>query len=48
MDEELLPTPDDVGLALIQRGYNVECYTDYCTINMGQCHVYSGMHAYVY
>jgi hypothetical protein len=41
MDEELLPTPDDVGRPLIERGYNVECYTDYCKIQMGQCHIYS-------
>ena len=29
IDEELLPTPDDIGRPLIQRGYNVNCYIDY-------------------
>jgi hypothetical protein len=41
MDKELLQTPDDVGRALIQRGHNVECYTDYCIVDRGQCHIYS-------
>jgi hypothetical protein len=41
MDEELLPTPDNVGRALIQRGHNVECYTDYCVLDRVQCHIYS-------
>ncbi|CAF3504874.1 unnamed protein product [Rotaria socialis] len=41
MDEELLPTPDDVKRALIQREYNVNCYTDYSAFNNGQCHIYS-------
>ncbi|CAF1530911.1 unnamed protein product [Rotaria sp. Silwood1] len=41
IDEELLPTPDHVVRPLIEKGYNVKCYTDYCTINKGQCHIYS-------
>ncbi|CAF5179822.1 unnamed protein product, partial [Rotaria magnacalcarata] len=41
MNEELLPTPDDVKRALIQRGYNVNCYTDYSVFSNGQCHIYS-------
>ncbi|CAF5045924.1 unnamed protein product, partial [Rotaria sp. Silwood1] len=41
LNEELLPTPDHVVRTLIEKGYNIECYTDYCRINMGQCHIYS-------
>jgi hypothetical protein len=41
MHEELLPTPDDVVRALIERGYKVNCYTDYTKFSMGQCHIYS-------
>jgi len=41
MDEELLPTADDVGRALIQKGYKVSCYTDYNGFCQGQCHIYS-------
>jgi hypothetical protein len=40
-NEELLPTPNDVERALLQRGYKVNCYTDYTKFNMGQCHIYS-------
>jgi len=39
--EQLLPTSDDVELALIQKGYKVNCYTDYTKFSMGQCHIYS-------
>ncbi|CAF4222168.1 unnamed protein product, partial [Rotaria magnacalcarata] len=41
INEELLPTPDDVSRPLIQRGYNVGCYTDFCQMEMCQCHIYS-------
>ncbi|CAM4778579.1 unnamed protein product [Rotaria magnacalcarata] len=41
MDEEFLPTSDDVERALIQRAYNVGSCTDYCPVAMGQCHIYS-------
>ncbi|CAF3472364.1 unnamed protein product [Rotaria socialis] len=41
MNKELLPTPDDVSRPLIQRGYNVGCYTDFCQMEMCQCHIYS-------
>jgi hypothetical protein len=42
MDKELLPTTDDVRYALIQRGYNVDCYIDYYDARgMGRCHIYS-------
>ncbi|CAF1414639.1 unnamed protein product [Rotaria sordida] len=41
MAEEFLPAPDDVQRELIQRGYNVNCYTDYNVLNNGQCHIYS-------
>jgi hypothetical protein len=41
MNEELLPTLDDIGRPLIQRGFNVKCYTDYNEFYMSQCHIYS-------
>ncbi|CAF4394165.1 unnamed protein product [Rotaria sp. Silwood2] len=41
MDEELLPTLDDIGRPLIQRGFNVNCYIDYNEFYQGQCHIYS-------
>jgi hypothetical protein len=41
IDEEFLPTSDHILHPLIEKGYNVGCYTDYCTINKGQCHIYS-------
>lgn len=41
MDEEFLPTSDNVKCALIQKGYNVGCYTDYSRFHQGQCHIYS-------
>ncbi|CAM4924218.1 unnamed protein product [Rotaria socialis] len=41
MDEELLPTLDDIERPLIQRGFNVNCYTDYNEFYNGQCHIYS-------
>jgi hypothetical protein len=39
--EETLPKPDDVSRALIERGYNVNCYTACTKFSMGQCHIYS-------
>ena len=41
LEEELLPTSDDVRRALIQRGYNVGCYIDYLYNTFGRCHIYS-------
>ena len=41
IDEELIPTPDNIERALIQRGYNVNCYTDYNELSKSQCHIYS-------
>ncbi|CAF1379273.1 unnamed protein product [Rotaria sordida] len=41
MDEELLPTLDDIERPLIQRGFNVNCYTDYNEFYKCQCHIYS-------
>ncbi|CAF2142563.1 unnamed protein product [Rotaria magnacalcarata] len=41
MDEERLPTLDDIEQPLIQRGFNVNCYTDYNEFYKGQCHIYS-------
>jgi hypothetical protein len=41
IDEEFLPTSDHILHPLIEKGCNVGCYTDYCTINNGQCHIFS-------
>ncbi|CAF1368911.1 unnamed protein product [Adineta steineri] len=41
IEEEFLPTRDNILCPLIEKGYNADCYTDYCTINKGQCHIYS-------
>ncbi|CAF4379082.1 unnamed protein product, partial [Adineta steineri] len=41
IEEEFLPTRDNILRPLIEKGYNADCYTDYCTINKGQCHIYS-------
>jgi hypothetical protein len=41
INEENLPTSDDVRHALIQRGYNVGCYIDYHETESGRCHIYS-------
>jgi hypothetical protein len=41
IDEEFLPTSDLILHPLIEKGYNVGCYADYCTMNKGQCHIYS-------
>ena len=41
--QTLLPTPDDIGRALIERGFEVMCYIDCITrgIRIGRCHIYS-------
>ncbi|CAF1420546.1 unnamed protein product [Adineta steineri] len=41
IDEEFVPTRDNILHPLIEKGYNADCYTDYCTISNGQCHIYS-------
>jgi len=41
MDAEFLPTPDDVRRPLMEKGYNVNCYTDCSDFSNGQCHLYS-------
>ena len=42
IDEELVPTPDDVERPLVQRGYHVNCYIDYDSgFGMGRCHIYT-------
>jgi len=41
INEELLPTPDDVEHELLERGYCVDCYTDYNVLSRGKCHIYS-------
>ncbi|CAF0776093.1 unnamed protein product [Adineta steineri] len=41
IDEEFLPTRDNILCPLIEKGYNADCYTDYCTISNAQCHIYS-------
>jgi hypothetical protein len=41
MAEELLPTLDDIRRPLIEKGFNVNCYTDYDEIYKCQCHIYS-------
>ncbi|CAF2713309.1 unnamed protein product [Rotaria sp. Silwood2] len=41
MDAKFLPTPDDVVRPLIEKGYNVNCYTDYSDFSDGKCHIYS-------
>ena len=41
IDEKYLPTYDDICRALIQKGYNVDCYIDYQCNGGGRCHIYS-------
>jgi hypothetical protein len=41
IDEKYLPTSDDVRRALVQKGYNVDCYIDYQWSEGGRCHIYS-------
>ncbi|CAF1143331.1 unnamed protein product [Rotaria sordida] len=41
MDAEFLPAPDDVRHPLIEKGYNVNGYTDYTNLSNGLCHIYS-------
>ena len=40
IDIELLPTVDNVRRPLIESGYHIGCYIDYC-IGVGRCHIYS-------
>lgn len=39
--EELHPSPAVLTRALIERGHNVCCYTDYNVLSQGHCHLYS-------
>jgi len=41
INQEFLPTSDEVLHPLIEKGYNADCYTAYNAIEMGQCHIYS-------
>ncbi|CAF1327772.1 unnamed protein product [Rotaria sordida] len=41
IDEEYLPTSDNVRRALIRKAYNVGCYIDYLSTESGRCHIYS-------
>ncbi len=41
LSEELIPSHDVISHALIERGYDLDCYTDYNVFNRGQCHIYS-------
>ncbi|CAF0725016.1 unnamed protein product [Adineta steineri] len=41
IEEEFLPTCDNILRPLIEKEYNAGCYTDYCTFSKGQCHIYS-------
>ncbi len=39
--EELISPPDVLSHALIERGYDLDCYTDYNPLSRGQYHIYS-------
>ncbi|CAF5161196.1 unnamed protein product, partial [Rotaria magnacalcarata] len=41
INNEYLPTSDDVRRPLIEKGYNVDCYVDYLGTERGRCHIYS-------
>ncbi|CAF0793172.1 unnamed protein product [Adineta steineri] len=41
IDEEFLVTRDNILRPLIEKRCNAGCYTDYCTISDGQCHIFS-------
>ena len=41
MPEELFPPFDVFNQALVERGYDFNCYTDYNVFSKGQCHIYS-------
>jgi hypothetical protein len=41
INEESLPSSDDIRRTFIQKGYLVDCYIDYCRNKTGRCHVYS-------
>ncbi|CAF1091833.1 unnamed protein product [Rotaria sordida] len=39
--EELISPPDVLSHALVERGYDLDCYTDYNLLSRGQYHIYS-------
>jgi hypothetical protein len=41
INEEILPSSDDIRRTFIQRGYHVDCYIDYCPNEGSRCHIYS-------
>ncbi|CAF1446521.1 unnamed protein product [Adineta ricciae] len=41
IDEELLPTLDEIKRPLVEMGFDVNCYIDYNEFYKCQCHIYS-------
>ncbi|CAF1128479.1 unnamed protein product [Adineta ricciae] len=39
--EEFIPSSEVLCRALVERGYDFDCYTDYNPLSRGLCHIYS-------